>query len=272
MAKKRSTKAKKKPAKKRQKMTPNQAAFAKQQQRIRRFIKSAEKRGYSFPANAVPERPARVTKRDIAKITAIKPEQLYAKATYTFPTGETISGTERRHIERQYSAQKARLTREIKKSQYNPDDYRYHTTAGYPPAEATDVADRLKETLERFNQGKSEYEQTMEEVDSWTPDGPWNAWFAEKRRQQVDQMKRMIYAAIQNFGFNEAMRAIGRDATAFHNATQTIMFDSKQEAVQNAFNALAEILKGSALSAEESADLEILNDAVNGYQDEEIEV
>lgn len=264
MAKKRSTKAKKKPAKKRQKMTPNQAAFAKQQQRIRRFIKSAEKRGYSFPANAVPERPARVTKRDIERITAIKPETLYEQATFIYE-GSTFTGTEGRMIERSLAAQKGALHKREK-------DPRYHTQPGTPPAEATDVADRLKETLERFNQGKSEYEHTMEEVDSWTPDGPWNAWFAEKRRQQVDQMKRMIYAAIQNFGFSEAMRAIGRDATAFHNATQTIMFDSKQEAVQNAFNALAEILKGSALSAEESADLEILNDAVNGYQDEEIEV
>ena len=168
-------------------------------------------------------------------------------------------------IERTLAAQKGALHKREK-------DPRYHTQAGSPPAEATDVADRLKETLERFNQGKSEYEQTMEEIDSWTPDGPWNSWFAEKRRQQVDQMKRMINAAIQNFGFSEAMRAIGKDATAFHNATQTIMFDSKQEAIQNAFNALAEILKGSALSADESADLEILNDAVNGYQDEEIEV
>lgn len=264
MAKKRSTKAKKKPAKKRQKMTPNQAAFAKQQQRIHRFIKSAEKRGYSFPANVVPDRPVRVTKRDIARITAIKPETLYEQATYVYE-GSTLTGTEGRMIERSLAAQKGALHKREK-------DPRYHTQPGMPPAEATDVADRLKETLERFNQGKSEYEKTMEEVDNWTPDGPWNAWFAEKRRQQVDQMKRMISAAIQNFGFSEAMRAIGRDATAFHNATQTIMFDSKQESVQNAFNALAEILKGSALSAEESADLEILNDAVNGYQDEEIEV
>ena len=264
MAKKRLTKAKKKPAKKRQKMTPNQAAFAKQQQRIRRFIKSAEKRGYSFPANAVPERPSRVTKRDIARITAIKPETLYEQATFIYE-GSTFTGTEGRMIERSLAAQKGALHKREK-------DPRYHTQAGSPPAEATDVSDRLKETLERFNQGKSEYEQTMEEIDSWTPDGPWNAWFAEKRRQQVDQMKRMIYAAIQNFGFSEAMRAIGRDATAFHNATQTIMFDSKQEAIQNAFNALAEILKGSALSAEESADLEILNDAVNGYQYDEIDV
>ena len=264
MAKKRSTKAKKKNTTKRQRMTPNQAAFAKQQQRIKRFIKSAEKRGYIFPVNAVPERPARVTKRDISRITAIKPETLYKQATFIYE-GSTFSGTEGRMIERSLAAQKGALHKREK-------DPRYHTKAGSPPAEATDVADRLKETLDQFNQGKSEYDKTMEEIDSWTPDGPWNAWFAEKRRQQVDQMKRMVYAAIQNFGFSETMRAIGRDATAFHNATQTIMFDSKQEAIQNAFNALAEILKGSALSAEESADLEILSDAVNGYQVDEIEV
>lgn len=264
MAKKRSTKAKKKKTTKRQRMTPNQAAFAKQQQRIKRFIKSAEKRGYSFPANAVPERPARVTKRDISRITAIKPETLYQQATFSYG-GSTFTGTEGRMIERYLAAQKGALHKREK-------DPRYHTKAGSPPAEATDVADRLKEALDRYKQGKSEYEKTMEEADGWTPDGPWNAWFAEKRRQQVDQMKRMINAAIQNYGFPETMRTIGRDAVAFHNATQTIMFDSKQESIQNAFNALAEILKGSALSAEEGADLEILSDAVNGYQDEEIEV
>lgn len=264
MAKKRFTKAKKKSTSKRQRMTPNQAAFAKQQQRIKRFIKSAEKRGYSFPVNAVPERPARVTKRDISRITAIKPETLYQQATFSYD-GSTFTGTEGRMIERSLAAQKGALHKREK-------DPRYHTKAGSPPAEATDVADRLKEALDRYKQGKSEYEKTMEEADGWTPDGPWNAWFAEKRRQQVDQMKRMINAAIQNYGFPETMRTIGRDAVAFHNATQTIMFDSKQESIQNAFNALAEILKGSALSAEEGADLEILSDAVNGYQDEEIEV
>lgn len=272
MAKKRSTKAKKKTAKKRQKMTPNQAEFAKQQQRIRRFIKTAEKRGYSFPANVVPDRPARVTKRDIARITAIKPKTLYEQATYTFPTGETISGTERRHIERQYSAQKARLTREIKKSQYNPDDYRYHTTAGYPPAEATDVADRLKETLERFNRGKSEYEKVMDEIKGWEPSVYWNAWFSEIRTQQVNQMERMISAAVENNGFAQAMRAIGAQPEAFHYAANVIMYDSKQDAIANSFVALAEILKSTALTADDLADLEILSDAVNGYQDEEIEV
>ena len=108
MAKKRSTKAKKKSTTKRQRMTPNQAAFAKQQQRIKRFIKSAEKRGYSFPANAVPERPARVTKRDISRITAIKPETLYQQATFVYD-GSTFTGTEGRMIERSLAAQKGAL-------------------------------------------------------------------------------------------------------------------------------------------------------------------
>lgn len=264
MAKKRSTKAKKKTAKRRQKMTPNQAAFAKQQRRIRRFIKSAEKRGYSFQANVVPERPTRVTKRDIARITAIKPETLYEQATYVYE-GSTFTGTEGRMIERSLAAQKGALHKREK-------DPRYHTQPGMPPAEATDVADRVKEALDRFNRGKSEYEKVMEEINGWEPSVYWNAWFSEIRTQQVNQMERMISAAVENNGFAQAMRAIGAQPEAFHYAANVIMYDSKQDAIANSFVALAEILKSTALTADDLADLEILNDAVNGYQDEEIEV
>lgn len=261
--------AKKAPAKK--KLTPNQQAFEKQRKRISRFVKAAEKRGYKFPENTVPERPKRVTKKDISRVTAIKPEQLYAKATYTYQTGEVISGTERRYQERQLAALKGKFTR-IENQAETPDDPRFHTTAGHPPAEATDVADRIKETLERFNQGKSSYEKIMEEANSWRPEVTWNAWFAEQRRKQVEQMKRMINASIQNYGFPATMRAIGASAVAFSYAAEVIMFDSKQEAIQEAFVVLAQILKGSALSADEGADLDILSDAVIGYQDEGIEV
>lgn len=264
MAKKRSTKSKKKPAKKRQKMTPNQSAFAKQQQRIRRFIKTAEKRGYSFPANVVPDRPARVTKRDIARITAIKPETLYEKATFIYE-GSTFTGTEGRMIERSLAAQKGALHKREK-------DPRYHTQPGMPPAEATDVADRVKEALDRFNRGKSEYEKVMEEIKGWEPSVYWNAWFSEIRTQQVNQMERMISAAVENNGFVQAMRAIGAQPEAFHYAANVIMYDSKQDAIANSLVALAEILKSTALTADDLADLEILSDAVNGYQDDEIEV
>lgn len=264
MAKKRTTKAKKKPAKKRQKMTPNQAAFAKQQKRIRRFIKSAEKRGYSFPANVVPDRPARVTKRDIARITAIKPKTLYEKATFIYE-GSTFTGTEGRMIERSLAAQKGALHKREK-------DPRYHTQPGMPPAEATDVADRVKEALDRFNRGKSEYEKVMEEINGWEPSVYWNAWFSELRTQQVNQMERMISAAVENNGFVQAMKAIGAQPEAFHYAANVIMYDSKQDAIANSLVALAEILKSTALTADELADLEILSDAVNGYQDDEIEV
>lgn len=272
MAKKRSTKAKKKSTTKRQRMTPNQAAFAKQQQRIKRFIKSAEKRGYSFPANAVPERPARVTKRDISRITAIKPEQLYSAATYTFPTGETISGTERRHIERQYAAQKARLTLEIKKSQYDPDDPRFHTTAGHPPAEATDVADRLGEVIDRIadtgykiNQGTAAYNAAQQEIDSWSGSPYWNEWFTQRRYEEVERMQRMIQSSIRTYGFGGAMKAIGSQAEDFARAVDIICYDSNQERIRVAFNTLAEILKGSALTAEEGADMDVLMDATVGY-------
>lgn len=264
MAKKRSTKAKKKNTTKRQRMTPNQAAFAKQQQRIKRFIKSAEKRGYSFPANAVPERPARVTKRDISRITAIKPETLYQQATFSYD-GSTFTGTEGRMIERSLAAQKGALHKCEK-------DPRYHTKAGSPPAEATDVADRLGEVIDRIadtgykiNQGTAVYNAAQQEIDSWSGSPYWNEWFTQRRYEEVERMQRMIQSSIRTYGFGGAMKAIGTQAEDFARAVDIICYDSNQERIRVAFNTLAEILKGSALTAEEGADMDVLMDATVGY-------
>ena len=247
------------------KLTPNQQAFAKQQKRIRNFIRAAEKRGYKFPAGSVPERPARVTKRDIERITALTPEVLYKAATYVFE-GSVFSGTEGRMIERERTAAHVAETRRHKK------DPRYHTQPGLPPAEATDVQERLKEFFKLVTDGEKEYNQAYSEATDWEPQRNWSNWFAGEKEKQVNRMLRMFAAAINNSGWHATMREIGLNATAFQSATQLIMYHSKSEQIDYSFNALAEILKGAALTAEESADLEILNDAQNGYQDETYEV
>lgn len=254
--------AKKAPAKK--KLTPNQQAFEKQRKRISRFVKAAEKRGYKFPDNIVPERPARVTKRDIGRITAIKPETLYEQATYVYD-GSTFTGTEGRMIERSLAAQKGALHKREK-------DPRYHTQHGLPPAEATDVADRLGEVIDRIadtgykiNQGTAAYNAAQHEIDSWSGSPYWNEWFTQKRYEQVEQMQRMIQSSIRTYGFGGAMKAIGSHAEEFARAVDIICYDSNQERIRAAFNTLAEILKGSALTAEEGADMELLMDATVGY-------
>lgn len=101
---------------KKQKLTPNQMAFKKEINRIRNFVRRAEKRGYMFPDNIVPQMPKRVTAKALTKVKEIKPESLYGKSRAVIAeTGEIISGSEARKIERQAAARKAAETRKRKK-------------------------------------------------------------------------------------------------------------------------------------------------------------
>ena len=97
---------------KKNKLTKNQIAFKKQVTRIKNFIRRATKRGYEFSDNVIPTMPKRVTKKSIEKIKNIKPKDLYSKASYLDKsTGEMVSGSIGRKIERNLSTQKAKETR-----------------------------------------------------------------------------------------------------------------------------------------------------------------
>lgn len=97
---------------KKNKLTKNQIAFKKQVTRIKNFIRRATKRGYEFSDNVIPTMPKRVTKKSIEKIKNIKPKDLYSKASYLDKsTGEIVSGSTGRKIERNLSAQKAKENR-----------------------------------------------------------------------------------------------------------------------------------------------------------------
>ena len=97
---------------KKNKLTKNQIAFKKQVTRIKNFIRRATKRGYEFSDNVIPTMPKRVTKKSIEKIKNIKPKDLYSKASYLDKsTGEIVSGSIGRKIERNLSTQKAKETR-----------------------------------------------------------------------------------------------------------------------------------------------------------------
>lgn len=97
---------------KKNKLTKNQIAFKKQVTRIKNFIRRATKRGYEFSDNVIPTMPKRVTKKSIEKIKNIKPKDLYSKASYLDKsTGEIVSGSTGRKIERNLTTQKAKETR-----------------------------------------------------------------------------------------------------------------------------------------------------------------
>ena len=114
---------------KKNKLTKNQIAFKKQLTRIKNFISRATKRGYEFSDDIIPTMPKRVTKKSIEKIKNIKPKDLYSKASYLDKsTGEMVSGSIGRKIERNLSTQKAKETRKNNNNKHHSNNNKIYIT------------------------------------------------------------------------------------------------------------------------------------------------
>lgn len=111
----------------RKKLTPNKLEYNRQVARIKKLMSRAEKRGFWWEQSPIPEsRPKLVTKQMLAKLAYLTPDRLYAKARYVDPsTGEIVSGTRGREMERKASARKGYVTQQANKRSaavlYDPD-------------------------------------------------------------------------------------------------------------------------------------------------------
>ena len=126
---------------KRKKQTENQKAYQKERRRLLQAIRRAEKQGYIFPEDVVPELPERVTKKQLENIQKIKPKQLYKKAEFVYQeTGEIVPAEQRKQEVKQEATIKAKETRKRKKTS-TPNVPTY-----YPTISIIDtVRDRLSE-------------------------------------------------------------------------------------------------------------------------------
>lgn len=111
-----------------------QEEYRKERNRIQRFIKRAEKRGYVFENNILPKIPKRITKSSVARLKKLKPEVLYRKALYGGKStqGEIVTGLEGRKAERSQQAKKSQKTRKANRQA----EQRFFTSTPktvYPP-------------------------------------------------------------------------------------------------------------------------------------------
>ena len=92
--------------------------YNKELNRIKRFIRNAEKRGYVFESNLIPPRPKTITSGSIRRLSKIRPAQLYNKAyAISAVTGQPITVEQRKREIRQEASRKAWETRRRKKDQ-----------------------------------------------------------------------------------------------------------------------------------------------------------
>ena len=121
--------------------------------RIKRFISSAQKRGYSFSQSAIPTLPKKITEKTLKRFQSITPQSLYKKSVYVSPEGIKQQGTQRRTQERKEAAKKAAQTRAkfYKEKQYK------HDVSAIPPRRTMLVLDTIRDM-----------------INTWTPNPKWS--------------------------------------------------------------------------------------------------
>lgn len=105
-------------ARNKKKLTNLQQQYQKERRRLQQFVRRANKRGYEFPDDVVPDMPKRVTRKRLEQIKNTKPDVLYNKAIWVdHNTGEVLDGSHAVKLERQAKAYKASKTRKQNKAE-----------------------------------------------------------------------------------------------------------------------------------------------------------
>lgn len=92
--------------------------YNKERNRIKRFIRNAEKRGYVFEPNLIPPKPKTITSGSIRRLSKIRPAQLYNRAyAISAVTGQPITVEQRKREIRQEATRKAWESRRRKKDE-----------------------------------------------------------------------------------------------------------------------------------------------------------
>lgn len=148
---------------KRRKQTPAERAYSKQVKRIKQFISRAEKRGYQFSEDVLPQRPKRVTQASVRKLAKLTPEKLYQKAVYggLATEGEIVPATDALKLERSLRSRKAVETRKYKLN--HPTQQPTNTPGFVPPENISEdgsffenvVISQWYATLAQFSNGEA---------------------------------------------------------------------------------------------------------------------
>ena len=197
-------------ARKRKTLTPTQQAYKKQVKRIKQFIRRAEKRGYQFDENVIPQQPKRITKQSVERLKKLTPEQLYKKAEYGGEAtyGEVVKGTKGREIERKLSAQKAvetrrqrkylELYREQPELEFQQEDYSYDYYDTNEPDFT--VEDSYNQDVTFYDRTVIQYyKQKLTEYNDVASERLLN-WFEAVRQSQGDKATAQMIQQAQEAG------------------------------------------------------------------------
>lgn len=205
--------------------------YNKERNRIKRFIRNAEKRGYVFEPNLIPPKPKTITSSSIRRLSKIRPAELYNKAyAISAVTGQPITVEQRKREIREEAARKAWETRRRKKDQV---DY-----------------NRIKSNREwqqMFNASKLVWDKVQAMIAS----------VSVQQSQSADLLNNLLNSEIEKYGADSVLYSIAQASEDFLSTCEVIIKYHPSSAVSRAaVQHLYTLISGSLPSAVEQAEID----------------
>lgn len=240
--------------------TEAEKQYAKELQRIKRFIKRAEQRGFRFSEDVIPTKPKKITSRSVQKLKKIKPQQLYKKSTAISELGKIISGTERRIEERKLASRKAVETRRKKLEAVSKIDNKF-----LKEREEEDRRNkkRLKEDKEYrnlFNEGEIIYKRIMTMIDE----------IDKQHKRAAEHLNSVLNGEIKTYGKDKVFKSIAQaPQEMIELADVALRYNPGDHRHDNAIREMLILITGAIPTAEELQDLQTAIDEDGYINDDE---
>lgn len=205
--------------------------YNKERNRIKRFIRYAEKRGYVFEPNLLPPKPKTITSGSVRKLSKIRPAQLYKKAyAISAVTGQPITVAQRKREIREEASRKAWETRKRKKDQ---EDYnRIKSNKGWQ---------------QMFHASKLVWDKVQAMI----------ANVGVQQSQSADLLNNLLNSEIEKYGADTVLYSIAQASEDFLSTCEVIIkYHPSSEVSRAAVQHLYTLISGNLPSDAEQAEID----------------
>lgn len=205
--------------------------YNKERNRIKRFIRYAEKRGYVFEPNLIPPKPKTITSGSVRRLSKIRPAQLYKKAyAISAVTGQPITVEQRRREIREEASRRAWETRRIKKDQ---EDYNRIKTS--------------REWQETFHASKLVFDKVQAMIGN----------VGVQQSQSAELLNNLLNSEIEKYGADSVLYSIAQASEDFLATCEVIIKYHPSSAVsRTAVEHLYVLISGNLPSDAEQAEID----------------
>ena len=205
--------------------------YNKERNRIKRFIRNAEKRGYVFEPNLIPPKPKTITSGSIRRLSKIRPAQLYNKAyAISAVTGQPITVEQRKREIRQEASRKSWETRRRKKD---------------------------KEDYERVNSDREWQQMFHASRIVWDKVQTMIANVGVQQSQSADLLNNLLNSEIEKYGVDAVLYSISQASDDFLSTCEVIIKYHPSSAVsRSAVQHLYTLISGHLPNDAEQAEID----------------